>query len=127
MEFNLNTINTNTVEGKLLFAAIIELTTRLHTNMSPDEVIKRLWEIHKNTEEANRPKDACLKSSNPMPFQKALNEQITKEREQQSAKLNEISKAANVVLVHAVPSFPPDDYTSLEGLLVKLYRHHSTS
>lgn len=127
MEFNLNTINKNSVEGKLLLAAIIEMTTRLHTNMTPDEVIKRLWEIHKNTEEANKPKDCCLKSGNPQPFQIALNEQITKERQKQTAKLDEISKSANTVLVYATPSMAPDDYTSLENLLVKLYRHHSNS
>lgn len=39
---NLNDINTNTQEGKLLFAALAKLTTETDTDKTPDEVIADL-------------------------------------------------------------------------------------
>lgn len=48
----LSRINTGTMEGMLLWAAIIELTTKLHTDKTPDEVIGHLTEIWNNLEDA---------------------------------------------------------------------------
>src|SRR3972149_3927840 len=128
MEFNLNTINRDTVACKLLFAAVIELTTRHWTKTTPDEAIKSLWEIHKNTEEANGRKDSCVSSSpTSLPFSKAVNISIQKDQQNQNAKLEELNNSSNTILLFATPSMNPEDYCSLESLLVKLYRHHLKS
>lgn len=127
MEFTVSQINVNTVEGKLLLVALKEICTTLHNKRTPDEVLKMLWELHKNNEGAGcsvkQSGGEALPHKNP--FAKALNEQITVERQKQTAKLDEISRSANTVLLYAVPSMNPDDYCSLESLLVKLYRHHT--
>lgn len=123
MEFTTQQINRETVEGKLLFAALIELTTRLHTNWTPDEVIKRLWEIHKNTETANVRTD-CGVASPVSLFQTALNRSVQKTKDQLNTKARDLSGASETILGYAAPSMNPDDFCSLEDLLVKLYRHH---
>lgn len=42
MIVELNEINTNTEEGRLLLAAIAKITTSTHTDKTPNEVIEQL-------------------------------------------------------------------------------------
>lgn len=44
---NLSAINTNTIEGRLLIAAMVKLTTESQTDKTPDEV---LWQCHELAE-----------------------------------------------------------------------------
>lgn len=54
----------NTHEGRLLQAAIIEITTGLHTNKTPYEVIDLLYDIAKRTDEANKVKTTWTDKGN---------------------------------------------------------------
>lgn len=53
-KITLNQIDTKTHEGRLLFAALIELTTREHTKKTPEQVIDYLYNIANHTDEANK-------------------------------------------------------------------------
>ncbi len=48
MKADLNTINTETEEGKMLLAAIAKITTESQTNKTPNQVIRQLNKLKKH-------------------------------------------------------------------------------
>ena len=59
----LNQINTETKEGKMLFAALAKITTESQKDKTPDEVISQLNELQdKMSLPAN---DICYKTNEP--------------------------------------------------------------
>jgi hypothetical protein len=53
-KLSIKSIDTKTHEGRLLFAALIILTTGVHNDKTPDQVIDRLYEVAQNTDEVNK-------------------------------------------------------------------------
>lgn len=126
----LNDIDRSTKEGQLLFAAIIELTTRLHTNKTPDEVIEMLWGIHNNTMKANQEKrDPALKSCSAgamveftSPFSDALKAFEKQSGFDRARKLDTFKTAGDVVLHHADSALMKNDKDVLTKMLIDIYK-----
>jgi hypothetical protein len=54
---NLSSINSNTAEGRLLLAALAKLTTTVHTDKTPDQVIEDCHELAASMFEIPLPED----------------------------------------------------------------------
>lgn len=124
MEFNLRTINRDSVEGKLLFVAIAELTTKVYTNLTPDEVIKLLWEAHKQNDDTINKLGANLKAMSTSPrseFREAITRSVKTTDEMKQTLLDGLLAAGEIIFEHC-NALPYGKWIELKNLLVELYR-----
>lgn len=135
---DLNKINYQTnPEGRLLFAAIVELTTKLHTDKTPNQVIDRLNEIAVRNDETNiasmdgdrtlsvkksTPGDCSFQAKQPLShFEKLILKATEDKNRDQRGIESDLKVASSIILEKAAASFPPDKYTQLEQHLVDLF------
>lgn len=124
--FIVEQIDRSIPEGRLLFAALIELGSLVYTNEDMSILIKRLHEVADRQERNERGDKQCMtKKFATAPFQTAINSFFEKKLNAESKKQSDIIVAGEAIIAAAIPSLSPDEYDQLERLLITLYSRHS--
>jgi hypothetical protein len=119
----LNDIDKNTPEGRMLLAAIIQLTTQHFPNKSPDEVIGLLEQVAVKCVDEVGSLKSCQVSDTP--FTDAIKKAVNQSEEIKAHNLKNLRDAGEVIFKAGKEVLPSCAMKDLEVTLVAIYRQLS--